>query len=61
MTAMRMIWSRLVVTAQINHQRGTDLEAEGRQRNLCGIFLRLGMDASWLLHIHAQAASQRFP
>ena len=38
---------------------------QGRQRNLCGIFLRVGMDASpsplRLLHIHADAASQRFP
>ena len=40
----RMIWSRLIVTTQINHEQRDRSQGreQARQRNLCGIFLRLG-------------------
>ena len=40
----RMISSRLIVTTQINHEERDRSQGkeQARQRNLCGIFLRLG-------------------
>ena len=46
MTALRMIWSRLIVTSQINHQRGTDLEAGSR--DVKETFVAFFSESGWM-------------